>query len=194
MRWWRRPLDLILVLVTGLPVVIVGALVFVIVGALRGWPIFFVQERPGMGGRPFRLWKFRTMRVGPGPDVDRLDAFGRWLRATSLDELPSWWNVLRGEMSFVGPRPLLMEYLALYSAEQARRMLVLPGITGWAQISGRNGLTWPDRLALDVWYVDHQTFALDCKILVLTIPAVLRRKGIAQPGQATMTPFRGQGE
>ncbi|MEO7332966.1 MAG: sugar transferase [Gemmatimonadales bacterium] len=162
-----------------------------------GRPVLFRQRRPGLGGRPFELVKFRTMRdaVTPSgvrlPDSERLTRFGRFLRSTSLDELPEFWNVLRGEMSLVGPRPLLMEYIPLYSAEQARRHEVRPGITGWAQINGRNALSWPDRFALDVWYVEHQSIGLDFKILILTLFRVVQQDGIAQPGQATMEPFRG---
>jgi lipopolysaccharide/colanic/teichoic acid biosynthesis glycosyltransferase len=162
-----------------------------------GSPVLFVQERPGLGGRPFRLVKFRTMRHAtapdgaPLPDADRLTPLGRFLRATSLDELPQLWNVLRGELSLVGPRPLLMQYLARYTPEQARRQDVLPGITGWAQVNGRNALAWDEKLALDVWYVDHWSLGLDLKILVRTLGKVLRRDGISQRGQATMPEFLG---
>jgi lipopolysaccharide/colanic/teichoic acid biosynthesis glycosyltransferase len=143
------------------------------------------------------LYKFRTMRHAtdarrqPLPDADRLTRLGRFLRATSLDELPELWNVLRGDMSLVGPRPLLMEYLPLYSPEQARRHEVRPGLTGWAQVNGRNALTWAERLALDVWYVDHRSWRLDIRIVLLTIWKVLARTGINQEGQATMERFRG---
>ncbi|QFZ92680.2 sugar transferase [Synechococcus elongatus] len=162
-----------------------------------GSPILFYQTRPGLQGQPFRLLKFRTMtsdRDAQGqllPDSQRLTRFGRWLRSTSLDELPELWNILRGEMSFVGPRPLLMQYLPLYSPEQARRHQVRPGITGWAQINGRNAISWEEKFRLDVWYVDHQSFALDCRILLLTIFKVLRREGISAAGEATMAPFQG---
>lgn len=165
-----------------------------------GRPVFFRQLRPGLQGRPFLLIKFRTMHDGCGSDglpladVDRINGFGRFLRATSLDELPEFWNVLRGDMSLVGPRPLLMEYLDLYSSEQARRHEVRPGITGWAQVNGRNATTWPERLAADVWYVENRTLLLDCRILVRTIAAVLARKGISHPGEATMPKFRGSAE
>ena len=163
-----------------------------------GAPVFFRQTRPGLHGRPFRLIKFRTMRDAfdaqgkPLPDAERLTPFGRWLRSTSLDELPELWNVLKGEMSLVGPRPLLMEYLPLYSAEQARRHEVKPGITGWAQVNGRNALSWEGKFELDVWYVDHQSFWLDVQIIALTIKKVLLREGISAQGEATMPRFTGQ--
>lgn len=157
----------------------------------------FKQTRIGRGGRPFELVKFRTMRTLKDsdnsllPDIERMTPFGKLLRAASLDELPQLWNVLRGEMSLVGPRPLLPQYLPRYSAHQARRHEVLPGITGWSQVSGRNGLTWSRRFDLDVWYVDHWSLWLDLEILFLTISTVLRREGVAHPGEATMTEFMG---
>ncbi len=163
-----------------------------------GRPILFRQPRTGRHGHPFTLLKFRTMRdaVGPDghplPDAERLTPFGQWLRATSLDELPSLWNVVRGEMSLVGPRPLLPEYLPLYSARQARRHEVRPGITGWAQVNGRNTVSWADRLEMDVWYVEHRSWMLDLRILWMTIGKVVRRDGIAQEGHATMERFRGE--
>ena len=162
-----------------------------------GRPVFFHQTRPGLHGRPFRMIKFRTMtdaRSGGGqllPDEERLGTFGRFLRTTSLDELPELWNVLMGEMSLVGPRPLLMEYLPLYSKEQARRHDVRPGITGWAQVNGRNALSWEEKFKLDVWYVDHRSFWLDLRILWLTLCKVLARDGISAPGEATMPRFTG---
>lgn len=162
-----------------------------------GVPVLFRQQRPGLHGRPFELVKFRTMRDAsdrqgkPLSDAERLTRFGRVLRASSLDELPELWNVLKGEMSLVGPRPLLMEYLPLYSPEQARRHAVRPGITGWAQVNGRNALTWDEKFALDLWYVQHQFFLLDLWILILTVWRVLRPKGVSQEGQATAEPFRG---
>jgi lipopolysaccharide/colanic/teichoic acid biosynthesis glycosyltransferase len=162
-----------------------------------GAPVFFVQERPGLGGRIFRVVKFRTMRNAVGrdgallPDAERLTALGRFLRATSLDELPQLWNVLRGELSLVGPRPLLVQYLPRYTPEQARRHDVLPGITGWAQVNGRNALSWDEKFALDVWYVDHWSFVLDLKILGLTLLSVVRRDGISQDGHVTMPEFMG---
>lgn len=162
-----------------------------------GKPIFFTQLRPGMRGRPFKMLKFRSMTGERGadggllPDAVRLTAFGRWLRATSLDELPELWNVVKGEMSLVGPRPLLMEYLPLYSIEQARRHEVRPGITGWAQVNGRNGISWADKFKLDVWYVDNHTLWLDIKVLWLTIRKVLIRDGINAQGEATMPKFTG---
>jgi lipopolysaccharide/colanic/teichoic acid biosynthesis glycosyltransferase len=168
-----------------------------IVAAAHGTPVLFRQQRPGYKGRPFTLYKFRTMtnRTGPDgsllPDSERLTRLGRFLRAASLDELPELVNVLRGEMSLVGPRPLLMAYLERYSAEQMRRHDMLPGITGWAQVNGRNALTWEQKFALDLWYVDHWSFWLDIKILWLTFWKTLKREGISQPGQATMEEFRG---
>ena len=161
-----------------------------------GTPILYRQSRPGLGGRPFVLLKFRTMsdardvRGDLLPDADRLGRLGRFLRATSIDELPEAWNVLKGDMSLVGPRPLLMEYLPLYSDEQARRHEVRPGITGWAQVNGRNGQSWEEKFECDVWYVDHVSFTLDVRILWRTIVLVLRRRGIASEGQATMEKFR----
>jgi lipopolysaccharide/colanic/teichoic acid biosynthesis glycosyltransferase len=166
-----------------------------------GWPIVFAQRRPGLHGREFTLYKFRTMKpstvVGEAAaetDAQRLTPFGRMLRTTSLDELPELWNVIRGDMSLVGPRPLLVEYLPRYTLEQSRRHLVRPGITGWAQVQGRNAISWDRRLSLDVWYVDHQSFILDCRILAMTVWNVIRRRGIAAPGFATMPAFRGNGE
>ncbi len=160
-------------------------------------PVFFRQVRPGLHGRPFRIYKFRTMRELRDeegrllPDAERLTPLGRWLRSTSLDELPELFNVLKGEMSLVGPRPLLLEYLDRYTPEQARRHEVKPGITGWAQVNGRNALTWEEKFALDVWYVDNWSLWLDLKILLLTFWKVLRREGSTHPGSATMPEFRG---
>ena len=162
-----------------------------------GSPVLFTQVRPGLHGKPFRMVKFRTMtdeRDASGallPDAQRLTPFGRFLRASSLDELPELWNVLRGQMSLVGPRPLLMEYLPLYSPEQARRHEVRPGITGWAQVNGRNAISWADKFALDVWYVDHRSLFLDIRILWLTVRKVLVRDGISAAGEATMPRFEG---
>ncbi|MGB0343782.1 MAG: sugar transferase [Coraliomargarita sp.] len=158
---------------------------------LMGRPVFFRQERAGLEGRPFFVLKFRTMREGPGSDDQRLTAWGRLLRSTSLDELPELWNVLKGEMSLVGPRPLPVAYLPRYSKQQARRHEVLPGITGWAQVNGRNGLTWERQFDLDLWYVENRSFILDIKILCLTIVTVLRRDDINAPGQATRSEFTG---
>jgi sugar transferase EpsL len=162
-----------------------------------GPPVLFRQARPGLGGRPFELMKFRTMNDATDahgnllPDNARLTRVGRWLRRMSLDELPQLLNVLHGDMSLVGPRPLLMEYLPLYTPEQARRHEVRPGITGWAQVNGRNALSWEDRFRLDVWYVDHQSLRLDLRILGLTLLRVLGGKGINEPGMATMSKFTG---
>jgi lipopolysaccharide/colanic/teichoic acid biosynthesis glycosyltransferase len=162
-----------------------------------GSPVLFRQVRPGFKGRPFTMVKFRTMTDERGPDgallpdAQRLTPFGRFLRASSLDELPELWNVLRGEMSLVGPRPLLMEYLPLYSPEQARRHEVRPGITGWAQVNGRNAISWADKFALDVWYVDNRSLLMDVRILWLTVRKVLVRDGISAAGEATMPAFTG---
>lgn len=175
-------------------------ILYVLVRVNLGSPALFRQQRPGLHGRPFMMVKFRTMLDAldadgnPLPDDVRLTRFGRLLRATSLDELPELWNVLKGDMSLVGPRPLLMEYLPLYSAEQARRHEVRPGITGWAQVNGRNALSWPDKFALDVWYVDNRSLLLDIRILLLTVKKVFVREGISADGQATTTRFTGKEE
>ena len=157
-----------------------------------GSPLF-VQERPGLHGRPFRLVKLRTMRAGgPGlSDAERLTRVGRFLRRTSIDELPQLWNVLKGDLSLVGPRPLLMRYLPRYTPEQARRHEVLPGITGWAQVNGRNALSWEEKLRLDVWYVDNWSLGLDLRILARTVAQVFRGSGVSAPGEATMPEFMG---
>ena len=157
-----------------------------------GSPVLFRQQRPGADGHPFMLFKFRTMREGEAlPDAQRLTPLGIALRRASLDELPQLFNVLRGDMSLVGPRPLLMEYLPLYSPRQARRHELRPGITGWAQVHGRNATSWPERFELDVWYVEHRSFGLDLKILWLTLARVFSGADVSQPGQATMEKFRG---
>lgn len=180
-----------------LPVLIlVGGLILLRMGA----PLLFRQMRPGRHGRPFEMLKFRTMRDAVDrhgnalADSERITPLGQFLRSTSLDELPELWNVLKGDMSLVGPRPLLMEYLPRYSPEQARRHEVRPGVTGWAQINGRNALSWERKFALDVWYVDNRSMGLDIKILWLTVAKVLRRDGIAAEGEATMTKFEGSRE
>ena len=195
----RRLLDILIAacgLVLLLPVLAGVALA---VRWSMGPPTLFRQRRAGLHGRQFMLVKFRTMRLAtdldgrPLPDEERITRVGEFLRRTSLDELPQLWNVLNGDMSLVGPRPLLPEYLPLYSDEQARRHNVKPGITGWAQVNGRNAISWNRKLALDVWYVDHQSLWLDLKILLMTVKKVLVREGISQAGQATMEPFRGNG-
>jgi lipopolysaccharide/colanic/teichoic acid biosynthesis glycosyltransferase len=178
-------------LIVGLPLLAATALA---VWLGLGRPVFLRQRRVGRGGAPFMLLKFRTMREGQGSDEERLGRFGRTLRATSLDELPQLWNVLRGDMSLVGPRPLLPQYLDRYTPEQARRHEVKPGLTGLSQVCGRNALSWDDRLALDVWYVDHRSLALDLSILVRTFAAVARRRGLSAPGVATMPEFVGSPE
>jgi sugar transferase EpsL len=169
-----------------------------LVRAKLGSPIFFRQQRPGLRGRPFNILKFRTMtddRDAQGnllPDAQRLTPFGRWLRSTSLDELPELINIARGDMSIVGPRPLLMRYLPLYTPEQSRRHLVKPGLTGWAQINGRNAISWEEKFRLDTWYVDHWSLWLDLKIILLTVIKVVRREGISEQNQATMSEFKSQ--
>lgn len=181
--------------------ILVLAPVFVVVYLLvwknLGRPVLFRQRRPGMSGMPFHMVKFRTMKDAldsqgnPLPDAQRMTPFGQFLRSTSLDELPELWNVLKGDMSLVGPRPLLMEYLPLYSEEQYRRHEVRPGVTGWAQINGRNAISWEDKFKMDVWYVDNRTFWLDLKILFLTVKKVLARDGVSGEGEATMSKFTG---
>ena len=195
----KRLLDLALTL-PGL-VLISPILVAVTLAAwaTQGRPLLFRQFRPGYRAQSITLYKFRTMREAYGsdgqplPDAQRLTGVGRFLRSFSLDELPELWNVLRGEMSLVGPRPLLMQYLERYTPEQARRHLVLPGMTGWAQVNGRNANTWEEKFRLDIWYVDHWSLWLDVRILLLTLWKVLKREGISQPGQATAEEFMGPG-
>lgn len=171
----------------------------VLVRRKLGSPVFFRQQRPGLNGKIFTMYKFRTMtdkRDGEGnllPDEDRLPSFGRFLRSTSLDELPELINVLKGDMSLVGPRPLLVQYLPRYSDFQARRHEVRPGITGWAQVNGRNAISWEEKFSLDVWYVDNASFILDLKILWMTVLKIMKREGISQEGQATMSEFSGTG-
>ena len=171
--------------------------VAILVRLKLGSPVLFVQERPGYLGRPFRMVKFRTMTDERGPDGEllpdsvRLTSFGKLLRSTTLDEFPEMWNVLVGDMSVIGPRPLLMRYLSRYSPFQARRMEVKPGVTGWAQVNGRNSLSWEEKFALDVWYVDHRTFWLDMKIVVMTFFKVFARTGIDARGGGAMEEFRG---
>ena len=193
----KRLLDILACLIAFL---LLGPLLLVVACLIRrrlGSPVFFRQVRPGRDGKPFEMVKFRTMldtfdtAGNPLPDAQRMTPFGRLLRSTSLDELPELWNVLKGDMSLVGPRPLLMEYLPLYSPEQYRRHEVRPGVTGWAQITGRNALSWADKFKLDVWYVDNQSFWLDCKILFLTVKKVLVRDGISADGEVTMSKFTG---
>ncbi len=193
----KRSFD---ILVSALALVLLSPLLLVLALIVRsdvGSPVLFRQQRPGKDGRPFELVKFRTMRsesaLGMGVDSDalRLTRTGRTLRALSLDELPELWNVLKGEMSLVGPRPLLMQYLDRYTPEQARRHEVRPGLTGWAQVNGRNALTWEEKFALDTWYVDNRSFLLDLKILFLTVWRLIRPSGISAEGNATMKEFMG---
>ena len=194
----KRSFDIVmsvgLFLLFAAPLLVLAMLVRLRLGS----PVLFSQIRPGLHGRPFKMVKFRTMTDARGPDGDllpdaqRLTNFGRFLRASSLDELPELWNVLRGEMSLVGPRPLLMEYLPLYSPEQARRHEVRPGITGWAQVNGRNAVDWNERFRMDVWYVDNHSLMLDLRILWRTLRKVLIREGISAQGEATMSKFTGE--
>lgn len=194
----KRVFDFVvalLLMVLLLPIMLVIAAA---VAVFLGRPVLFRQQRPGLHGEPFRMVKFRSMRDDRDetgvllPDEERLTTFGQFLRRSSLDELPELWNVVKGEMSLVGPRPLLMEYLPRYTAEQNRRHDVLPGITGWAQVNGRNALDWEDNLQMDVWYVDHASSWLDMKILLLTVKAVLSARGVSPEGKVTREKFRGR--
>ncbi len=193
----KRIFDFVIALIALLALAPVILIVAILVWLKIGRPVLFRQIRPGLNGHPFAMYKFRSMseaRDAQGqllPDEVRLGRFGRLLRATSLDELPGLFNVLRGEMSLVGPRPLLLEYLPLYTERQQRRHQVRPGITGWAQVNGRNALSWEQKFELDVWYVDNQSFWLDLKILLLTVVKVFKRDGISQQGEATMSKFTG---
>lgn len=199
----KRGLDIVLSLfllaVFSLPILLISLVLIL----TQGRPVFFRQRRPGYLEKPFLLTKFRTMVTDPNeleakdthaPDSVRLTRVGRWLRETSFDELPTIWNVLKGDMSLVGPRPLLMHYLPLYDAEQRKRHLVRPGVTGWAQVNGRNAVPWDERLRMDVWYVENRTFLLDIKILVRTIFKTAVREGVAAPGEATSSAFKGSNE
>ena len=193
----KRGFDFVLVLITAPLWLIVAILVTLLIQFTIGSPTYFTQLRPGLRGKPFRIVKFRTMTNALGsdgnplPDIVRLTPFGRFLRSTSLDELPELWNVLKGDMSLVGPRPLLMEYLPLYTREQVRRHDVRPGITGWAQVNGRNAISWEEKFALDLWYVEHQSLSLDLRILLLTLGRVLKRQGISAESEPTMPRFVG---
>lgn len=196
----KRLCDLFL---ASMGLLVLSPIMMVIAALVRlslGSPVFFIQQRPGLHGRPFVMFKFRTMTAAFDPagnplaDDQRLPGIGRLLRSTSLDELPELFNVLKGEMSLVGPRPLLMEYLPLYSDEQARRHEVKPGLTGWAQVNGRNAISWEEKFELDVWYVDNQSVWLDLKILWLTLVKVFKREGITQDEHATMEKFKGNGQ
>ena len=190
----KRLLDTLVVILFAplwLPLLAVAALG---VRIAMGSPVLFRQERIGRGDRPFTIFKLRTMRMGEGTDAERLTPFGRLLRKTSLDELPQFFNVLRGDMSLVGPRPLPAAYLPLYSSDQRRRHEVRPGITGWAQVNGRNAITWKHRFELDVWYVDHRSLWLDVRIVLMTVAAVITHRGISAEGEATMRAFTGNGD
>ena len=190
-RIFKRSFDLAITSVALLIAAPIMLVIAVCIWLVMGRPIFFRQRRPGLRGAPFTITKFRTMTQGLGSDEQRNTRLGAFLRRTSLDELPELWNVVRGEMSLVGPRPLLMQYLSRYSKEQTRRHEVLPGITGLAQVNGRNALSWEERLAMDVWYVDHQSLWLDLKIMLGSLGSVLGRHSINHPGHATMPEFMG---
>lgn len=197
MQLCKRLFDLLLCLVFSPILILLLAVTAIVVVITLGRPVMFSQQRQGLHGKSFTLYKFRSMsdkrdrKCEMLPDVQRLGEWGRLLRKLSLDELPTIYNVLRGEMSLVGPRPLLEEYLVLYSTTQARRHEVVPGVTGWAQVNGRNAISWEQKFEYDVWYVDHQSFGLDLKILVLSVFSVLKREGVTQQGHATMEKFSG---
>lgn len=196
-RHGKRAFDLAVAFTMLLLAAPVLATLALLARLFQGRPVLYRQTRPGLHGRPFTIYKFRTMHNRtdangePLPDAQRITALGRVMRKTSLDELPELFNVLRGEMSLVGPRPLLMDYLPLYTSEQARRHAVLPGVTGWAQVNGRNAITWEEKFALDLWYVDHPSFAVDLKILAQTVLSVTRCENISQQDHATMERFMG---
>ena len=193
----KRVFDILaaLIMLVLLAPLLLGLSVCILCG--MGWPVLFRQLRPGLNGQPFTIYKFRTMTderqpdMSSAPDAQRLTALGRFIRSTSLDELPELFNVLKGDMSLVGPRPLLVDYVELYSPRQARRHEVRPGITGWAQINGRNALSWQEKFELDIWYVDHASLWLDLRILLITFGKVVRREGISAQGEATARPFTG---
>lgn len=193
----KRVFDLLLACIAMLILAPIIVCVSILVFFNLGSPILFNQTRPGLKSRPFKIYKFRTMLDAydehgePLPDKNRLTRFGKILRSTSLDELPNLWTIIKGDMSIVGPRPLLMEYLPLYNAEQSKRHLVKPGLTGWAQVNGRNAISWQDKFKLDVWYVDNQSLWLDIKIILLTIKKVFFRDNISAKGEATMPKFTG---
>lgn len=190
----KRLIDILVVIALApvwLPVLALSAICVLVA---MGRPIFFRQVRVGRGGKPFTIFKLRTMRIGDGSDAERITPFGAFLRKTSLDELPQLFNVLRGDMSLVGPRPLPTAYLPLYSKEQARRHELRPGITGWAQVNGRNGISWKRRFELDVWYVDHWSLLLDARIALMTVATVFTGRGVSAEGEATVRPFTGEEE
>ncbi|WP_153637141.1 sugar transferase [Marinobacter salsuginis] len=196
----KRLFDIFL---SSLCLVLLSPIIAIVAFRIRkklGSPVLFRQSRPGLSGKPFLMVKFRTMKDAVDesgnllPDSERMTSFGQFLRSTSLDELPELWNVLKGDMSLVGPRPLLMEYVSLYSEEQFRRHEVRPGVTGWAQVNGRNAISWEDKFKLDIWYVDNRSFWLDIKILFLTVKKVLVRDGISGEGEVTMSKFTGKDE
>ena len=195
----KRIIDLALAIPTFIFLLPVMICIAVLIRTIMGQNVFFCQKRPGLGGLPFKIYKFRTMNNNYDksgvllPDSDRLTRFGKFLRSTSFDELPELINVIKGDMSIVGPRPLLMQYLERYTPEQAQRHEARPGLTGWAQVNGRNALTWDEKFKLDVWYVDNWSLRLDLKIIGMTVLKVLKREGISQEGEATMPEFMGTG-
>ena len=195
--FFKRILDLTIALISLILLIPIFFIFMVLIKINLGSPFIFKQSRPGLEGKVFDIYKFRTMTDKKNkngillPDEERLTKFGKFLRSTSLDELPGLWNVLIGDMSLVGPRPLLIEYLSLYSAEQARRHEIRPGITGWAQVNGRNAISWNEKFEMDVWYVDNQSLVLDLKILFLTLIKVIKRDGISHNNHATMEKFKG---
>lgn len=194
----KRILDMVCSLIALVFFIPIFLLVSLLIRKNLGSPVFFSQIRPGLDGKPFKMYKFRSMRDAidehgdPLPDSERVTSFGQKLRSSSLDELPELWNVLKGDMSLVGPRPLLMEYLPLYTKEQYRRHSMRPGITGWAQINGRNAISWEEKFTLDIWYIDNQSLRLDFKILFLTIKKVFIKEGIRESGEVTMSRFKGK--
>ena len=188
----KRCFDLITALILGLSLFIPLLIIALIQVFTLGYPIFFRQERAGLRGKPFFILKFRSMHSGAGSDTERLTSWGQFLRSTTIDELPELWNVVRGQMSLVGPRPLPTHYLPRYSPEQGRRHEVLPGITGWAQVNGRNNLSWKEQFEMDLWYVENRSFQLDLKILWLTVIKVLQRHDITEEGHATRSEFMGE--
>jgi len=196
----KRIFDIIFALIAVVLLFPVFLVVSIVIVISDGFPVFFTQIRPGKNSVPFKLHKFRSMKkardqkIELSTDDERITKFGNFLRRTSIDELPELFNILEGKMSIVGPRPLLMQYLERYSDEQARRHEVLPGITGWAQINGRNTISWEEKFRLDIWYVDHWTFCLDIKIILLTVWKVIKGEGVSQPGRATMDEFMGNTE
>lgn len=196
----KRIFDVIVTLIVLLPALPLMGLIAVIIAMKMGRPVLFTQKRPGLHGQPFMLYKFRTMNDDKdkngrlGPDSERLTPLGIRMRALSLDELPQFFNVIKGDLSLVGPRPLLMDYLVLYNDTQKKRHMVKPGITGWAQVNGRNSITWEEKFAMDVWYAENRTFLTDLKIILMTVKKVMKREGINEEGESTASAFQGNGK